>query len=153
MLVACGSSAPDADGARPPSAAPGTLRYTVVKAGSIADQGRGGGARGRLVRDSSRAASVLRDWDLQRAIPAARAVDYSRKSLVIVLGGSAPDTAYRLAVKRVSIRSRRVSVRADLRRGAGAGGMAISRPYALLTVARGDVAGAASGVSVFVARP
>lgn len=136
-----------------PAAASKTLPYSVVKSGAIADQGQGGSARGRLVRSKSSAARTLRAWDLERAIAAANGVDYARKSLVVVLGGSAPDTAYRLAVRRVSVASRRVSVRADVRRPAGAnGGMAISRPYTLLAVDRDDVAGASATVSVRLTR-
>jgi hypothetical protein len=73
---------------------------------------------------------------------------------VIVLGESVPDTAYRLAVRRVSVRSRRVRVSVKLTRPAGSlGGMAISRPYTLLSVDRDDVAGAGAAVSVQVSGP
>ena len=154
VLVACSSTVPDADGAGVPAAASRTVPHTVVKSGSIADQGQGGAARGRLVRTKASAARALRGWDLERAIPAANRVDYARKSLVIVLGGSVPDTAHRLAVQRVSVASRRVSVRAEIRHPAGAmGGQAISRPYVLLAVDRDDVAGAAATVSVRVSGP
>jgi hypothetical protein len=155
VMLACGSSAPDADGRQvATAAASGALRYSVVTSGTIADQGRGGRARGRLMRSKASAARALRAWELDRAVPAAGRVDYARKSLVIVLGGSVPDTAYRLTVRRVSVASRRVSVRADVRRPAGAvGGMAISRPYTLLTVDRDDVASAGATVSVRVSGP
>ena len=149
-LLACGASPPDADGA----AASMTLRHKVVTSGAIADQGQGGVARGRLVRSKAGAARVLRAWDLERAIPAANRVDFARKSLVIVLGGSVPDSAHRLAVRRVSVASRRVSVRADVPRREGAiGATVISRPYTLVAVDRDDVAGASATVSVRVTGP
>jgi hypothetical protein len=153
-LVACGSAIPDADGARPPAAGSKTVPYSVVKRGTIPDRGRAGSPRGRLVRDRAGAARILRAWDLERALPAARSLDYARKSLIIVLAGSVPDTAYSLAVRRVSIRSQRIEVQAAVRRPAGAvGGMAISRPYALLSVDRDDAAGADGTVSVRISTP
>jgi hypothetical protein len=149
-VAACGST-PDAAGGQPAS---GPLRFSVITSAAIPDEGLGGGARGRLARDSASAVRMLRALGLERAIPAARAVDYGRRSVVIVLAGSVPDTAYRVAVRDVSVASGRVEVRAAVRRRAGAmGGMAISRPYVLLTVDRDDVAGAGETASVHLDGP
>lgn len=140
-LTACGATSSEVAPVGTSSAATSKgVSTTVVASGSVPDLGNGGSARADLVRSATAAQKLLRSWNMQRAAGAARRVDYQRRSLIVVLGAGAPDTAYRLRARRVVVRDGRLDVRLDLLRDKDKlGGQSLSRPYVLLSVKRDAV--------------
>lgn len=97
---------------------------------------------------------MLASWHLQAATPAAAAVDFSHSCVVAVLAGSRPSSAYRLRVVKTQVRDGRVVATVSVRQPAGAiGAMAISRPWAVVEVAREAVVDAAPEVTIRGASP
>lgn len=128
--------------------AAGAVAFREIDHGTRPGSGTSETRRGRVLRTETGAERVLRGWGLQRAVEAIEPVDFARRSLLVVLDSSRPSTGYRLRVVRIDVRNRRAVVTATVRRAEGIDGQAISRPYALLSVARTSLAGASRGVVV-----
>jgi len=143
-LAIAGGPGRDGQAAR----AAGGVAFREIDHGTRPGTGKREELRGRVLRTESGASRVLRGWGLKDAIGAAKAVDYERRSLVVALADSRPSTGYRLRVVRVDVRHRHVIVTATVRRAEGIDGQAISRPYALVSVARRSLARATRGVVV-----
>ena len=134
--------------AGPAAQAAGAIAFREIDHGTRPGSGNREARRGRVLRTEQGATRVLRAWRLDRAIEPARGVDFERRSLIVALESSRPSTGYRLRVVRIDVRNRRAIVTATVRRAQGLDGQAISRPYALVSVARSALARATRGVAV-----
>lgn len=147
LLATATAAAVVASGAGSVTAA-GGVAFREIDHGTRPGSGEREALRGRVLRGEAGASRVLRGWKLPGAVAAAKQVDYERRSLVVALDASRPSTGYRLRVVRVDVRNRRVIVTATVRRSGGIDGQALSRPYALVSVARGSLARATRGAVV-----
>ena len=129
-------------------AAPGGVAFREIDHGTRPGSGERELLRGRVLRSESGAARVLRGWKLDGAVAAAKTVDFERRSVIVALDATRPSTGFRLRVERVDVRNRRAIVTATVRRSGGIDGQALSRPYALVSVARGSLARATRGAVV-----
>lgn len=132
----------------PAARAAGAVAFREIDHGTRPGSGGYEPPRGRVLRTQAGAARVLRGWGLDRAVAAARSVDFGARSVLVALDGSRPSTGYRLRVVRVDVRNRRALVTVTVRRPDGIDGQAISRPYAVVSVPRRALAGATRGVVV-----
>ena len=128
--------------------AAGGIAFKELDHGTRPGSGESETRRGRVLRTETGARRVLRGWDLDRAVEAVEPVDFARRSLLVVLDSSRSSAGYRLRVVRVDVRNRRAIVTATVRRAEGMYAQVISRPYALLSIARRSLARATRGVVV-----
>lgn len=109
----------------------------------------GGGANvARLLCDRDRAERLLRAWQLPSALPRLPSVNFSRSCLVAVRAAGRPSTGYRIRVSAIRLLHGHAILTATVNGQAGASGMAISRPYALLKVDRSQAAAIARPIVV-----
>lgn len=102
-------------------------------------------ADGRVLRNASEAARVLRGWGLDSS--ATKAVDFSHESLIVVLATWQPSGGYRARVSRVVVQGRQAVVTAGVRReGGDFASSSLERPWVVVAVKRAAVAGVGSAV-------
>jgi hypothetical protein len=131
------------------SAASGQVAFREVAEGSRASNLRGEHMHvgGRVLRNASQAAGVLRAWGLDRAATAS--VDFDRESAIVVLAQYQPTGGYRARVSRVVVRDGEAVVTASVRYGGGElATQSIERPWVVIALKRTALAGISRAVRI-----
>lgn len=144
LFPSCG-----AEGGRHPHAETGVTFETVYRGTSPAVGGSGANVA-RLLCDRRGARQLLITWQAWSALPRLASVDLPRSCLIAVRAAAQPSTGYRIRVAAIRVRRGRAIVAAVVSGQAGAAGMAISRPYTLLSLDRSVAATIAGPIVVRV---
>jgi PrcB C-terminal len=134
---------------RDASAASGRLAFRELMRGSRGSNLPGERMRavGRVLRNASQAARVLRAWGLDSRMP--KSVDFDRDSLVVVLDEYQPTGGYRARVSRVVVEGRQAVVTASVRyEGGELATQSIERPWVVVSLKRAALAGVRSEVRI-----
>jgi hypothetical protein len=138
-----------AAGSAAAGAASGRVGFHEVTAGSRGAimPGERPHAVGLVLRSASQAKGALRDWGLDPA--EVKSVDFSRKSLIVVLAEWQNSGGYRAHVSRVIVRGREAVVTTAVRYEGGELAVAdLERPWVVVAVNRARVARVARDVRV-----
>ncbi len=88
----------------------------------------------RIVRDAQSARALLPLWEMDRALPRAVAVDFTRFSLVVVMGDWGPNPAYSLLIGDITMKGEATKVTATLFRRPGIHADVTARPWTIVSV-------------------
>jgi hypothetical protein len=104
----------------------------------------------RVVRDAQAARALLSAWRMDRAIASAVAVDFTRRSLVVLLDGRRSDPGYVELVGDVDVTGAQATLTATVFRKPGGHATVLARPWAIVSVPRAAVAQVAPEVGATV---
>lgn len=125
------------------------IGFTTVAYGTVTDATLGPPeAVARVVRDAPAARALLTALEMDRALPRVAAVDFRRRSLVVVLGDWRPNPSYGLLVGAIDVAGGTATLTATVVVRAGGHADVIARPWTIVSVPRAGVAGAAPEVPV-----
>lgn len=94
----------------------------------------------RVLRSKAEATRLLRAWGLDA--PAAKRIDFRRRSLIVVLAAYQPHAGFRAHVSGVTVKGRQATVTAGVRDESGEFSAAVlERPWVVVAVNRARVAG------------
>lgn len=102
----------------------------------------------RIVRDAPSFDALLAEWQLQGTRARAAAVDFRRRSLIVLLDSEKPDSGYVDLVGGIDVAGRTATLTATVFRRSGIRLDAFASPWAIVSVPRAAVARAAPEVRV-----
>jgi hypothetical protein len=123
------------------SATSGRVAHREVASGARAAimPGEPKGDAARVLRSKAAAARVLRAWGVPPG--KATAIDFRRKSLIVVLAEYQPHAGFRAHVSHVSVKGRQATVTAGVRDESGElSSSVLERPWVVVAVNRASVA-------------
>jgi hypothetical protein len=124
------------------------VRLRVVDTGSLSDGGFDPGPS-RILRDASSARALLSAWGAPpRTIARVGAIDFGRRSLIVLLGGWMADPGYVLLPGVVTLDGGMTQVYATLFSRRGGSASVVARPWTLVSVPRDAVAAAGPEVAL-----
>jgi hypothetical protein len=104
----------------------------------------------RIVRDAQAARTLLRTWDIDPARTRVGAVDFARRSVIVLLAGFRPTAGYRARVLTADLAGGMATVTAAVIRPRGLVADVVARPWVVVSVPRAAVARARPEVRVVV---
>lgn len=119
----------------------GEIGFRIVDYGTMGGEALAGPSpEARIVRDAAEARALLSPWELRRAAAHVAAVDFARRSLIVV-GGWWPNPGYGILPGSVIVSGGAAQVVGTVIRRPGGHADVVARPWVILSVPRAAVAG------------